>query len=324
MLKLRHLFDDRALAELLRQRWAHDPGPFAWFRISSNAIYPFNHRGEPHYLRFAPVDEKRPGQVAAEIALLQHLKQAGYGAAEPVPALDDTYVVTAVTEWGAYVATAFRGVPGIQLGRTGLDDEIVASYGRALAELRVATVGYRPAVAPWTHEAVLDWIGAVLRPLPDSAAALAEADWLAERFAALPRDAADYGLVHYDFEYDNVFFDAASGRCHAIDFDDAMYHWRAMDIEQALASLADEIEPDALAGKERVFLAAYAAIRPLPERLEAMRLLCRRFAGLYWYARVRRAAAEGLPDEPEWMVGLRANLAAGLAERGAVFGTPLG
>lgn len=67
-------------------------------------------------------------------------------------------------------------------------------------------------------------------------AALAEARLLRDYFAAMPATKVNFGLVHYDFEYDNVFYDSTSEECYAIDFDDAMYHWYAMDIEQALKS----------------------------------------------------------------------------------------
>lgn len=46
-------------------------------------------------------------------------------------------------------------------------------------------------------------------------------------------------MIHYDFEFDNVFYDDESTTCNIIDFDDAMYHWYAMDIELTLDSLQD-------------------------------------------------------------------------------------
>lgn len=149
-------------------------------------------------------------------------------------------------------------------------------------------------------------------------AALAEADLIEAHFRALPRDAASYGLIHYDFECDNVLFDQASGQCWAVDFDDAIYHWYAMDIEQALASL-DEEAP----GRAQTFLDGYASVHPLPPDLAAMRPVCARFAALLWYARVRRSLAETVPDEPDWMTSLCTALAAGSAQRAARFGTAI-
>jgi Ser/Thr protein kinase RdoA (MazF antagonist) len=322
MLKLRFLEDNRPLAELLRADWDADPASFAWYRISSNAIYPFTFEGEQRFLRFAPAAGKRAETIAAELEFLSYLGKAGYGAAVPIAAKSGQHLVSKATPWGSYHATAFHAVPGVQLSRTDLGDIIIASYGRALAELHQLSQVYRPEGPPrWNESDVLDWIRSVLRELPGTQGAMAEADLIEARLSELPRDPESYGLVHYDFECDNVFFDAVSGRCFAIDFDDAMYHWFAMDIGQAVDSLADEVEPELAAAREAVFLAGYAAVRPLPD--PALRAVCRRFADLYWYARVADALSETWPDEPDWMTGLRGRLEDGKTERAARFGSPL-
>lgn len=325
MLKLRYLFDNRPLAETLLENWDADPGSLDGFRISSNAIYWFRRNGALSFLRFAPLGEKRPDQVAAELAFLAHLQEQGYGAAVPIPTRAGNMLVTQQTPWGEQVASAFEAVPGMQLSRTDLSDAIVTAHGRALAELHQLSAAYRPeGPRRWSEADALGWMRATMADLPDGATAMEEADAIAAALAALPRTDETYGLVHYDFECDNVFFDARSDRCFAIDFDDAMYHWFAMDIEQAIASLADDATPADAAAREAAFLAGYVAVRPLPPELDRMRQLCRRFSSLYWYVRVRRSLDEVLPDPPDWMTGLRDRLAAGLAERAAKFGTELG
>ena len=322
MLKLRHLNKNVPLAQMLLGNWEAEPSSFERYRISSNAIYLYDWRGETRFLRFAPVSEKPIDRVTAELEFTGYLRSAGYGAVVPIAATSGDYVVTQSTPWGEYVATAFHKAPGIQLSRTDLDDRIVASYGRALAELHRLSSTYRPEGAPrWTEADVLNWIRSALADLPGTSAALEEADRIAAHLAGLPRDAESYGLVHYDFECDNVFFDAETDRCFAIDFDDAMYHWFAMDICQAVESLADEASPELAAAREAVFLDGYVSVRALPD--PALRAACRRFADLYWYARVAYALSETLPNEPDWMTGLRTRLEEGKAERAARFGTPL-
>ncbi len=322
MLKLRHLNKNVPLAQMLLANWEAEPSSFERFRISSNAIYPYEWRGETRFLRFAPLSERPLGRVSAELEFIGYLRSFGYGAVVPIAATNGALVVAQSTPWGEYVATAFHKVPGIQLSRTDLDDTVIASYGRGLAELHRLSATYRPEGAPrWTEADVLDWIRSALAGLPNTSAALEEANRIAAHLAGLPRDGESYGLVHYDFECDNVFFDAETGRCFAIDFDDAMYHWFAMDIGQAVDSLADDVSPELAAAREAVFLDGYASFRPLPD--PKLRGVCQRFAGLYWYARVAYALSETLPDEPDWMTDLRARLEEGKAERGARFGTPL-
>ena len=61
-----------------------------------------------------------------------------------------------------------------------------------------------------------------------------EAKLLNELFSKLPKNEQNYGLVHFDFELDYIFYDISTDMLNIIDFDDSMYHWYAMDIEQAL------------------------------------------------------------------------------------------
>ena len=131
-------------------------------------------------------------------------------------------------------------------------------------------------------------------------------DAISRELAALPR--TYYGLVHYDFEPDNVFYDAETNSCAVIDFDDGMYHWYALDIEQVFASLAEELSGDSLEAAERAFLDGYRTQHAYTAEMDALRPLMRRFINLYTYARLTRSIAETFDDEPEWLTGLRVKL----------------
>jgi hypothetical protein len=57
MLRLKYLFNDVNLAEMILKNWDYDEGStemFKFYRISSNAIYPFKYKGRTQLLRFAP------------------------------------------------------------------------------------------------------------------------------------------------------------------------------------------------------------------------------------------------------------------------------
>ena len=118
--------------------------------------------------------------------------------------------------------------------------------------------------------------------------------------STMPRMTHNFGLVHYDFEPDNVFFDG--GKCYAIDFDDSMEHFYAMDLVQALDELPEEAaEP---------FLRGYHEACPVSEAVAADFPLMRRFRDLYSYARLMHALSERPSPEPEWMPGLVSRLTA--------------
>ena len=62
MLKLKYLFEKYQLVRTVLNHWKYDEETFdeltKYFRISSNAIYPFASNGKICFLRLAPTDEK--------------------------------------------------------------------------------------------------------------------------------------------------------------------------------------------------------------------------------------------------------------------------
>jgi Ser/Thr protein kinase RdoA (MazF antagonist) len=324
MMKLRYLFENRDLAEMLLKNWEVDPDGLELlgdFRISANAIYPFRQNGQVCFLRCSPVSEKRPENQTAELDFIQYLRSTGYPALEPLPSKGGELLLLKETPWGAYYASAFRRVAGTAISKSDLADDIILAYGTALGQLHALSATYTaPTQRRWTHLQVFDWIAATLKTLPQDRRAANELGMLKEYFSNFPRHAGVYGLVHYDFETDNVFYDAASGGCSVIDFDDAMYHWYMMDITQALWSLKGELDGQAFAQKKAVFLSGYETQFGIDDDLLAGMAAFRRFANLYRYTRTLRTIQERWDNEPDWMVRLRERLDVALQNDSASFG----
>ncbi|MCU0486638.1 MAG: phosphotransferase [Anaerolineales bacterium] len=313
MMKLRHLFHNPDLAHMLVNNWNFDADSldlFQHFRISANAVYPFRIHGEVCFLRFCPTSEKAKEQILAELEFIQYLRSNQYPALEPVPAKSGEYLVQKDTPWGGYSASVFKRVQGKQISEVGFEEEIMFAYGAALGELHALSRVYTaPQNKRWSHMEVFDWIEEVLQALPTQDPALSELSRLREACSRLPCSPDLYGLIHYDFELDNVFYDETTRTCSVIDFDDAVYHWYLMDIVQALDSLQDEMPPEELPAKQAVFLQGYRSKFPLDEALFTAMPIFRRYAGLYKYARNARSMQEQWEHEPDWMITLRQKLA---------------
>ncbi|MGN7760738.1 phosphotransferase enzyme family protein [Paenibacillus sp. 22594] len=326
MLKLKYLFNNEELAEMILRNWAYDQESlhlFQYYRISSNAIYPFENGGKNQLLRFAPQTEKLRSNLLAELEFLSYLRERGYGVLEAVPSREGSELVEAQTPWGAYYATVFKRVPGVRMDDTTLDDQIVFRYGQALGELHRLSSDYSPVQSKrWTHSEVLEWIRRVLRPHPEQTAAWAETERLADYFSTIPVTPANYGLIHYDFELDNIFYDQTQDTVNVIDFDDAMYHWYAVDIEQALDSLLEAVATAEQDHKKERFREGYASRYDLSEDGPSLSA-CRRFADLYRYARILRSTAEQWEHEPEWLLALRSRLDSSLKVGSSRFGEKL-
>ena len=75
-------------------------------------------------------------------------------------------------------------------------------------------------------------------------------------------------MVHYDFELDNFFYDKEKKACSGIDFDDGMYHWFALDLEQVFESLEDRLSGEALQSARNEFIEGYQEERPYTREME--------------------------------------------------------
>ncbi len=308
MMKLKNLVENFGLARLALTHYAHDADSLdsmlSRFRISSNAVYPYLDRGQLCFLRLAPLEEKNPAHVKAEIDFIQYLRGQDYPAMPPIP--DNAGQLTFLLDgpWGMYCVSAFAAVPGAPIEDTPLSPEIVHAYGHSLGRLHAFSSIYEvPAVRPsWDAALNRD----ILLGVQASPTVLAAYDKIFDALHTLPTDRSCYGLIHYDFEPDNVFWDAGSHSISVIDFDDCIYGWYAMDVAQALNELDDEWAA--------TFLEGYRSAFPFSTEQAATLPLMQRYIQLRSYARLKHCLSEGVPNPPEWMVNLRTMLEGKLNE----------
>lgn len=312
MLKLKYLYENYDLAKSALENWEYDAdtldGYLRRFRISSNAVYPFLWQGNLCFLRLSPVSEKMENNLKGELEFLCYLQSRDYPAVVPVVSGSGELVVTVDSGRGKYYASVFKGVDGIAIKDAGYADHVLFEYGKALAQLHVLSGEYSPENRKWTYGDALLWIVKVLEECHAPDKMLAESDEVRQALDGLPQRSDTFGLVHYDFQPDNVFWDENSQCCRVIDFEDSMYHFFLVDLEQALDALLEDIPADRQSAAKDIFLQGYQSVKKLePDYAEKLKLM-RRFCNLYSYARLIRCVAEEYPDEPDWMVSLREKL----------------
>lgn len=321
MLKLKYLFENYDLAKKALENWEHDQDTLdkmlSQFRISSNAIYPFCQNGKVCFLRLSPFEEKMEKNVFGEMEFIQYLLACGYPALKPVRTKTGELCLKLDTEWGQFYATAFSKVDGVPIEDTEMSNEIMFEYGKTLGKLHSLSARYDPKTKKWTHREVLDWIASVLSEYKAPDFVVSEQIAVKRELDGLPETQDTYGLVHYDFELDNVFYDKEKKTCAVIDFDDGMYHWFALDMEQVFDSLEDEISGEALSSAKDEFLRGYQEEHCYTREMEESRTVLRRFVNLYGYARLIRCVAEKFADEPDWLVEVRKKLKKAILEKEA-------
>lgn len=168
----------------------------------------------------------------------------------------------------------------------------------------------RPA-SKYTRESVfhkLEWIRAFLIETGDESLALIEQHKISEAFHNFSVSDSLYGLIHFDFELDNIIYKKDNASLYAIDFDDSMMGWYGMDVERAIDSIYSELSYETASIIEQNFLEGYQSKFLLPDYYKVNRFWFKRFAELYKYTRIKYSLKEIWDNEPEWVITLRKKL----------------
>lgn len=308
MLKLKYLEDNRELVMRLLKAWPYDEESLILleqYRISSNAVYPYKCQGEVHLLRFSPNVEKAPEIIRAELEYLKFLKENGYAVPEIILSNNGHELEVIDTQWGAYSAAVFKGVKGDRLDGIALTDEIIIGYGRALGELHLLSQKYKPkAYKRISCNEQLDYMCNTMTQMNNEDLILSAIKELRKDLASLTKTQDNYGLIHYDYELDNVFFERESKCYHVIDFDDAVYHYYMMDIVKCIENIMEEHPEMDIEHVESYLLKGYTSVKSIDPVILENTDIFKRYFQIYQYVRCRVSLSEPIDNPPQWMVNV--------------------
>jgi Ser/Thr protein kinase RdoA (MazF antagonist) len=266
-------------------------------RSSANHVFRVLQNGRPRYLRLTPSSERGRDAVRAELDFILHVGRAGLAVARPLPSTQGALVEELVDGRQRYEAVLLEALEGEQHEWDELDEPAFRAWGRTLARLHRASETFPASSArpDWRHE-----ICAALETLPAGEASVAGV--LASGLAwldALP--GRDRGLLHGDFELDNLFWDG--DRIQVLDFDAAVYGPYAVDVAIALQDVWRAGRDERLAW----FFDGYSEMRPLPEGVEAALPRLGSLVSAVKMAQLLRAyATTDDANSPEWVTAMRA------------------
>lgn len=294
------------IADELLLHWEHDEGRAKYWRASSNFVFFFKAFGQDRVLRFNHVSERIANEIQAEVDYINALAMTGVRVAVPIQSITGNYVESIVTAQGLFHVVVFEALPGKQLDLEELTSEQLVRWGRALGELHQAATRYsKTGRANWQ-----DHLNMVPQILPaEESGAFEEYERLKRKLSQLTITEQNYGLIHYDFEPDNVIWDG--DQPGVIDFDDCAWYWFVADIALALSDLfGDRVSNVDFQNHSYLqFIKGYRSIRPIEqEELELIPLFIR-LQNLLAFTRLYRAVTPINPaGELPWMPGLRSKL----------------
>jgi len=241
------------LAEEVLRPWGFDEGSVRFFRASANFVCVFRREGRRHFLRFSEASERPRDAIEAEARLVAWLDRQGVPVAAPVPSGNGRLVETVETGLGRFYAIVFVGLEGSHLDAADCREAEFRAWGAALGRLHTVMKEYRDPSA--AHRET--WHDHLALALPYvSADEALHSEWLRLRewAGALPVSPDDFGLIHFDFESDNLCWN--NGSISMLDFDDCTHHWYVADIAYALRDLFKE-GVDLANPQFRAFMAGY-------------------------------------------------------------------
>jgi Ser/Thr protein kinase RdoA (MazF antagonist) len=317
MLKVDSTVDTQSrsrIAEQILERWEHDQGSAQFFRSSANFVYIFRKGGEAYFLRFAESAQRTKAELEAEMALLNFLASQAATVATPVASKNGRCVETVETDLGTFHAVVFAQLQGREVEIEELGPAQFEIWGAALGKLHAQTHQYQdPRVS--ARGSWRDHLTLVRNSVPkDEPGVQAECDYLTSFLAALPVTETNYGLIHGDFELDNLRWQDET--IAMFDFDECASYWYIADVAFALRDLfntdigiLDIPRVDPSHPSFRAFVRGYREEHSLDEELISYLPTFMRLVNLIMYAKLVRAMDLAQDqDNPEWCNSLLSRL----------------
>lgn len=294
----------------LLQFWEHDEGTLELWRASSNFVYAFERNQVQYFLRLSFDQDNSIEQIKAELEFMQYLHLNGFPTVTPIQSINKKLIETLETPKGTYMAVVFSAANGINLDEDAITEKQMEEWGKSLASLHCLSKTFEPVNdrrKSWLD--TVQFMESVFNKQPEEKLALYELRELTNWLQSLSTDKDVFGLIHYDFQLDNLFFeDGKDPHFNVIDFDDAIYHWYALDLVTALDDFIDNENPQSTL-LIASFLKGYRSKMVLENEIVDQFQQFQRYANLYKYARVLNSLDYGeINDTPPWFDELKVKL----------------
>lgn len=294
------------LAEKVLERWGYDKGSVYSFRSSANHVFVFRAEGKRYFLRFIDNNERELQAINSEIEILLYLHKQNISVALPVKSSNEKYVEIVETSLGTYYAVVLEGLEGNQYQIKDLNNDQFFNWGKSLGKLHKVFKD----IPKQYHEKRPGWndhLTFVKETLPNKEkAAIKELEEINKWIKNLNVTNENFGIIHYDFELDNLYFN--NDEVRILDFDDCSNYWYVADIAFALRDLFNECI-DYSNPSFQQFLNGYREETDIDESLLCDLSWFMRLHNLITFARLLRTIdIQESEKNPEWLIDLRNKL----------------
>lgn len=295
-----------SFAEEIAGLWGYDQGTVKYYRSSANFIFIFEKEGKDFYLRFNRSDERDKEIFKEEIKLLNYLNNKVPNIVKPVKSMNNRFIESVKTDLGEYYAVVFEGLEGKQCEIEDLDTDQFYIWGRTLGNLH-KLINNIPKDTTIKRNSWRDHLNFMEDSLPeDEALAKKELEEIKRWANNLEIIDDNYGLIHFDFELDNLRWE--DNIISILDFDDCSYNWYVADIAFALKDLfKDRI--DLTNSDFQEFVKGYESEFKIDKELLNDLSWFMRFHNLFTFTKLLRSIdIIDSPEYPSWLLELKKKL----------------
>ena len=294
------------IADEIVDRWLTDDVVVKVGRASANFVFSVKTFKDQYFLRFNHASERNAETIDAELNYVRHLLGRGIRVSVPILSTSGNYVESISTEMGEFHAVLFQALVGDEWEFESLDERQFELWGQAMGKMHATTKGFSTDHRPsWK-----DHVHFAERMIPVSEKdAYRELCSVKEMLSSLQSGIDTFGLIHFDFELDNLKWE--KDEAGILDFDDCAFYWFEADIAFSLRDLfEDSIDKiDFECKKLGAFLKGYRSENQISDAAVRRIPLFLRMHNLVTYAKLIRTIEGGsVRDEPKWTADLRNRL----------------
>ncbi|MGG0668808.1 phosphotransferase enzyme family protein [Sporosarcina koreensis] len=283
------------LVHSLLENWGFEQDSVQFLRASSNFVFVFERNGEKYILRITPNGDRN--KLMEEVAFLSFLSMNEVSVNRPERSKKGNMVEETKNDLGVFQAVVFRFLTGAQYEVEELSERQLYLWGEALGNLHSYSKQFIKKSS--TRNQLTD----LENFLPESeSSARRELETLKTWFMTFDINDANYGIIHFDFELDNLIWDGDN--VQMIDFESSMEHWYTADIAFALRDLFNG-DVDFSNNSFQLFLEGYRSKMHVTDKeINAIPMFLR-FHDLITFADLLRTVdVENDLNNPQWTIAL--------------------
>jgi Ser/Thr protein kinase RdoA (MazF antagonist) len=223
---------DNNIVDSILNKWGYDKGTVNFVRASNNFIFIFNKEGKRYILRLSDTTKTSRHEIESELELLIYLYQKNLCVNIPFKSLSGNDVEILNTPFANFYAVVFNFFEGRILDIDELGESQFKLWGESLGNLHKVSSNYKTV----KRDSCFDYLDMIRDGISkEDNFAYKEFETILNWFNTLNITESNYGLIHFDFELDNLIWDGNTPQI--IDFESSIYSWYIADIAFALRDL---------------------------------------------------------------------------------------